>query len=148
MKTSTTIGIVAAIIIAIAAIWYFKRKKSDPNKSDGPISARGSNDLPVPGEQPIESRSAVNNPVARGAAGGAEGFTTPINTFQKSNSPVVEVMDAQGNPVILPSGPRTTPVNATNKGDWQSAPRPKLTPTGTVQSGTANVKVFNKNGQK
>jgi hypothetical protein len=151
MKTSTTIGLVAAVIIVIAVIWYFKRKKADPNKSDGPVSARGTTELPTPGEKPIESRSAVDSPVARGSSSSSAssaGFQTPLNTSVKGSSSVVELMDAQGNTVILPAGPRTTPVNATQKGDWQSAPRPNLAPSGTVPSGTANVKVFTKTGPK
>jgi hypothetical protein len=148
MKTSTTIGIVAAVIILIAVIWYFKRKKTDPNKSDGPVSARGTTELPTPGEKPIESRSAVDSPVARGSSASSAGFQTPLNTSVKGSSSVVEVMDAEGNTVVLPAGPRTTPVKATVKGDWQSAPRPNLAPSGTVPSGTANVKVFTKTGPK
>lgn len=145
MKTGKLIGIISIIILAIAAVWYFRKKKNDPSKvDDGPIESRKSTEASMPGpDQPIASRSAVNSPVARGGISEA-GFQTPLNASVKGNSPVVELMDSQGTIVQMPATPRTTPVNVSVKGDWQAPPRPNLSGAGSVQSGSANVKVYTK----
>lgn len=143
MKAGKLIGIFLIVVLAIAAVWYFRKKKNDPTKlEEGPVVSKKTTEITVPGsEQPSSSRSAVNSPVARGGISEA-GFQTPLNATVKGASNVVELMDASGNRVQLPAGERTTPVNATVKGDWQSMPRPNLSGAGTVQSGSANVKVY------